>query len=104
MFDLKVLLLQKLVKQRQDSIEIFKQQKREDLAITEIEELAVIEKYLPAMMGMEEVKADLQKIIAQLGVTSASEMGKVMGAATKHFAGKADNKMVSQLVKELLGS
>lgn len=97
-----VKLLQKLVKQRQDSIEIYKQQNREDLAGSEIEEIVVIEKYLPAMMSAEEVKAQLKEIIAQTGASSPADMGKVMGAATKHFAGKADNKLVSQLVKELL--
>ncbi|MBK8848289.1 MAG: GatB/YqeY domain-containing protein [Bacteroidetes bacterium] len=95
-------LLQKLVKQRQDSIEIYKQQNREDLAVSEIEEIAVIENYLPAMLSADEVKIQLKEIISQAGATSPADMGKVMGAATKHFAGKADNKLVSHLVKELL--
>ena len=96
-------MLQKLVKQRKESVDIYKQQNRADLAKTEEEEIAVIEKYLPKQMGEEEIKAELKKIIEQVGAKSASEMGKVMGAASKHFAGKADNKIVSQLVKQLLG-
>jgi uncharacterized protein YqeY len=96
-------LLQKLVKQRKDSIEIYNQQGRADLAQTELEEVAIIEKYLPSMLSEDEIKAQLVQLIAQLGATSAADMGKVMGAATKHFAGKADNKTVSALVKQLLG-
>jgi uncharacterized protein len=97
-------MLQKLVKQRKESVDIFKQQNREDLAKGELEEIAVIEKYLPEQMGEEEIKTELQKIIAQAGATSPADLGKVMGMASKHFAGKADNKIVSQLVKQLLGS
>ncbi|MBL7927382.1 MAG: GatB/YqeY domain-containing protein [Bacteroidia bacterium] len=96
-------LLQKLVKQRKDSIEIYNQQGRTDLAQTEIEEVHIIEKYLPAMLSDDEIKSQLMQLIAQVGATSAADMGKVMGAATKHFAGKADNKTVSALVKQLLG-
>jgi len=95
-------MLQKLVKQRKESVDIYKQQHRADLAKTEEEEIAVIEKYLPKQMGEEEIRAELKKIIEQIGAKSAADMGKVMGAASKHFAGKADNKIVSQLVKELL--
>ncbi len=97
-------MLQKLVKQRKESVDIYQQQNRPELAKTELEEIAVIEKYLPKQMGEEEIKAELKKIIEQVGAKSAAEMGKVMGAASKHFAGKADNKVVSQLVKELLGA
>ncbi|MCX6290435.1 MAG: GatB/YqeY domain-containing protein [Bacteroidetes bacterium] len=96
-------MLQKLVKQRKESVEIYNQQNRDDLAKTEQEEIAVIEKYLPKQMGEEEIAAELKKIIEQVGAKSPSEMGKVMGAASKYFAGKADNKVVSQLVKQLLG-
>lgn len=96
-------MLQKLVKQRKESVDIYIQQNRADLAKTEQEEIAVIEKYLPKQMGEEEIKAELKKIIGQVGAKSAAEMGKVMGAASKYFAGKADNKVVSQLVKQLLG-
>jgi uncharacterized protein YqeY len=97
-------MLQKLVKQRKESLEIYKQQNRADLAKTEEEEIAVIEKYLPAQMSEDDVKKELQKIIEQVGAKSPSDMGKVMGAASKHFAGKADNKIVSQLVKQMLGA
>lgn len=96
-------MLQKLVKQRKESVDIFAQQGREDLAKGEREEIAVIEMFLPKMMSEDEVRAELKSIIASTGANSAADMGKVMGAATKHFAGKADNKMVSALVKELLG-
>lgn len=95
-------LLQKLVKQRRDSLEIFQKQNREDLAQKEQEEIAVIEKFLPKQMTAEELKAGLSEIIAQVGATSPADMGKVMGAATKQFAGKADGKAISAAVKELL--
>jgi uncharacterized protein YqeY len=95
-------ILQKMVKQRKESIEIFEKENRAELAAKEKEEVAVIEKYLPAMLGEDEVRAGIQKIIADLGVTSQKEMGKVMGAASKAFAGKADNKMVADIVKALL--
>src|SRR5882757_6303287 len=78
-------MLQKLVKQRKESVDIYLQQNRADLAKTEQEEIAVIEKYLPKQMGEEEIKAELKKIIEQVGAKSAAEMGKVMGAASKHF-------------------
>jgi uncharacterized protein len=96
-------MLQKLVKQRKESVDIYLQQNRADLAKTEQEEIAVIEKYLPKQMSEDEIRSELQKIIDQVGAKNPSEMGKVMGAASKHFAGKADNKVVSQLVKQLLG-
>lgn len=95
-------LLQKLVKQRKDSLEIFKQQNREDLARKEEEEIAVIEKFLPEQMSAEEIKTALTQIIAAAGASSPADMGKVMGLATKQFAGKADGKTIAALVKELL--
>lgn len=95
-------LLQKLVKSRKDSLEIFQQQNRPELAKKEEEEIAVIEKFLPKQMSVEEVKAELTKIIAAVGASSATDMGKVMGVATKQLAGKADGKTISSLVKELL--
>ena len=95
-------LLQKLVKQRKDSLEIFQQQNRTDLAKKEEEEIAVISKFLPVQMSAEEVKSELEKIIAAVGASSPADMGKVMGAATKQLAGKADGKTISTLVKELL--
>lgn len=97
-------ILQKLVKQRKESVDIYKQQNREDLAKTEIDEIEVIEKYLPKMMGEDEIKAGIQAIIAQVGAKGPGDLGKVMGAASKNFAGKADNKLVSQLVKDLLAA
>lgn len=96
-------LLQKLVKQRKESLEIYRQQGRADLAKGEQDELAVIEKFLPQMLSEEEVKSAVQSAIRQTGATSAADMGKVMGAVTKQLAGKADNKMVAALVKQLLG-
>ncbi len=95
-------LLQKLVKQRRDSLEIFTQQKRDDLAQKEKEEIEVIEKFLPAQMGEEEIKAALALIITQVGASSPADMGKVMGAATKQLGGKADGKAIANAVKELL--
>ena len=95
-------MLQKLVKQRKDSLEIFQQQNRADLAKKEEEEIAIISKFLPKQMSAEEVKAELEKIIAAVGASSPADMGKVMGAATKQLAGKADGKTISTLVKELL--
>ena len=95
-------MLQKLVKQRKESIDIYTKQGREDLAKTEQEEVAVIGLFLPKMMSEEEIRVALKDIIASVGATSPAEMGKVMGAANKAFAGKADNKIVSVLVKEML--
>jgi uncharacterized protein YqeY len=95
-------LLQKLVKSRKDSLEIFQQQNRTDLAQKELEEIEVIEKFLPKQLSPEELKAVIAKIIADVGASSPADMGKVMGAATKQLAGKADGKTISSLVKELL--
>jgi uncharacterized protein YqeY len=97
-------LLQKLVKQRRDSLEIFRQQNREDLAKKEEEEIAVIEKFLPAAISPDELKEEIKKIIASTGASSPGDMGKVMGVATKQLAGRADGKAISSLVKELLSS
>lgn len=95
-------LLQKLVKQRKDSLEIFQQQQRTDLAQKEQEEIAIIEKFLPAQLSPEEIRGEVQKIISATGASSPADMGKVMGAATKQLAGKADGKTISTIVKELL--
>ncbi|TXH21037.1 MAG: GatB/YqeY domain-containing protein [Chitinophagaceae bacterium] len=95
-------ILQKLAKQRKDSITIFEEQNRADLASKEKEELAVIEKYLPAQLSAEELKTIVAGIIAQVGATSPSDLGKVMGVASKQLAGKADGKAISAMVKELL--
>lgn len=95
-------LLQKLVKQRKDSLEIFQQQNRTDLAKKEEEEIAVIEKFLPKQLSAEELKEALAKIITDVGASTPADLGKVMGVASKQFAGKADGKTISALVKELL--
>lgn len=97
-----VKMLQKLVKQRQESISIYEAQHREDLAAPEREEVAIISKYLPEMMSEDDVRKAVKAAIEQTGAKSAAEMGKVMGVVTKALAGKADNKMVSAIVKELL--
>jgi uncharacterized protein YqeY len=97
-------MLQKLVKQRKDSEEIFREQNRIDLAQKEAEEIEVIEKYLPRQMETAELKAELLKIITEVGASSPADMGKVMGMATKQLAGKADGKTISTTVKELLST
>lgn len=96
-------LLQKMAKQRRDSLEMFVGQGREDLAQKEREELALIEKFLPQPLSEDELRAALQTIIATTGAASAADMGKVMGVATKELAGKADGKAISAMVKSLLG-
>ena len=95
-------LLQKLVKQRKDSLEIFQQQNRADLATKESEEIAVIEKFLPKQMSEAELKEAVAAIIAATGAAGPQDMGKVMGAASKQLAGKADGKAIAAAVKELL--
>lgn len=95
--------LQKMVKQRRDSLEVFEKQGREDLAVKEREELEVIQKFLPKQLTEEEITAAVKSIIAATGASSAADMGKVMGAATKELAGKADGKIISGIVKSLLG-
>ena len=96
-------LLQKLVKQRKDSLEIYETQNRPELAAKEREEIEVIEKFLPVQMGEEELKQIISKIISDTGATSPADMGKVMGAANKQLAGKADGKTIATIVKSLLG-
>ncbi len=95
-------LLQKLIKQRKDSLEIYQQQNRADLAKKEEEEIAIIEKFLPSQLNETELKDAISKIIAQTGASSPADMGKVMGAATKQLAGSADGKTISAMVKALL--
>jgi len=95
-------MLQKMLKQRKDSLEIYRTQKRDDLAKKEEEEISIIEKFLPAQMSEAELKEALQKIIEQVGASTPADMGKVMGAATKQLAGKADGKAISAAVKDLL--
>lgn len=95
-------MLQKLAKQRRDSLDIFQKQNREDLAAKEREELAIIEKFLPKQMTTEELTEALKGIIAQVGAASPADMGKVMGVASKQLAGLADGKAISEAVKQLL--
>ena len=95
-------LLQKLVKQRKDSLDIYRQQNREDLAKKEEEEIAVIEKFLPKQLSEAELKEKLTAIISETGASSPADMGKVMGVATKQLAGLAEGKAISAAVKELL--
>ena len=100
--DDEIKLLQKLVKQRKDSLEIYQQQNRTDLAQKEQEEIEIIEKFLPKQLSADELKSEVAAIISEVGASSPADMGKVMGAATKKLAGKADGKTISALVKELL--
>ena len=100
--DAEIKLLQKLVKQRKDSLEIFERQNRMDLAQKEREELEVIEQFLPKQMSEEEIRTVVAEIVKQTGVTNISGLGQVMGVATKQLAGKADGKVISAIVKELL--
>jgi uncharacterized protein YqeY len=97
-------LLSKAAKQRRESAEIYKNQNREDLAQTELAELEIIERYLPKQLTAEELKARVAAIIEKVGAKSPADMGKVMGTATKEFAGIADGKMVSETVKALLAN
>ena len=97
-----VKIIQKLVKQRKETAEIYKQQSREELAAQELAEAAAMEVYLPKQLSEEELEAELKKIIAQVGATGPQDMGKVMGTATKALAGKADGRAISALVKKLL--
>ncbi len=100
--DGEVKLLQKMMKQRRDSLEIYNQQSRPELAQKEQEEMDIIERFLPAQMSETELQQALQELIAELGARSAADMGKVMGAASKRLAGKADGKAISTAVKALL--
>ncbi len=96
-------IMQKLVKQGKDSAEIYKGQGREDLAQAELDQVAVIEAYLPKQLTPEELEAAVKEIIAETGATSGKDMGKVMGVASKKLAGKAEGRAISAMVKQLLG-
>ena len=100
--DVATKILVKMVKQRKESASIYASQNRADLSENELAEAAVIEEYLPKQLSEEELTAELQKIIAEVGATSAKEMGKVMGVASKALAGRAEGKAISAKVKELL--
>ncbi len=97
-------MLQKLVKQRKESLEIYEKQNRNDLAEKEKEEIEVIEKFLPKQMSEEELKEVITSIIKETGATSQADMGKVMGMANKQLGGKADGKTIAAIVKEILAS
>jgi len=99
-----VLILKRLVKQRKESAEIYTSKNRNDLAEQELFQAAIIEKFLPEQMGEVEVTSVVSGIIAELGAQGMKDMGKVMGAAAKKLAGKADNKLVSEIIKKLLGN
>jgi uncharacterized protein len=96
-------IIQKLVKQRRESAAIYKEQNRPDLYEKEVAEADVLEKYLPAKLTTEELTSLLRTIISKVGASAPSDMGKVMGLATKELAGKADGKEISAIVKQLLG-
>ncbi len=100
--DTEMKLLQKLVKSRKDSLQIYQQQNRPDLAQKESEEIAVIEKFLPKQLSEEELKQAITTIIAETGAAGPQNLGKVMGTASKQLAGKADGKAIAAVVKELL--
>jgi uncharacterized protein YqeY len=91
-----------MMKQRKDSLDIFEKQGRPDLAEKEKEEMAIIERFLPKQMSEDEIKEAVKTIISEVGAVSAADMGKVMGIASKQFAGKADGKTISETVKALL--
>ncbi len=95
-------ILVKMAKQRRESARIYQEQNRPELAETELAEVAVIEAYLPKTLSEEELEAELKAIIAQVGASSAAEMGKVMGVATKALAGRADGRAISAKVRQLL--
>ena len=95
-------MLQKMVKQRRETAEIYQTNNRAELAEKELAEAAIIEEFLPKQMSEEELTAALKDIIASVGATSAKDMGRVMGAANKQFAGKADGKLIADIVKKLL--
>ena len=97
-------MVQKLVKQRQDSLEIYEKQGREDLAVTEREEIEVLQKYLPEQMSESDLKAFIEALIGEVGASSMKDMGKVMGLANQRLAGKADGKTISVIVRQLLTS
>ncbi|MCD4697317.1 MAG: GatB/YqeY domain-containing protein [Bacteroidales bacterium] len=96
-------ILQKLVKQRKDAAELYNSQNRSDLAEEELFQFSVIQKYLPEQLGETEIRGIIKRIIEESGATSMKDMGRVMGLATKQLSGKADNKLISVIVRESLG-
>jgi uncharacterized protein YqeY len=100
--DTEMKILQKLVKQRRESAELYKSQNREDLVEEELFQMSAIEKYLPEQMGEDDIRKVVQEVITETGASSMKDMGRTMGMASKKLAGQADNKLVAQIVKELL--
>ena len=100
--EMAVKILQRMVKQRKESAAIYAEQNRPDLAEKELAEAVVLENYLPKQLSPEELEAQLKAIITQVGATSAKDMGKVMGVATKSLAGKTEGRLISEKVKQLL--
>ena len=100
--EVEIKVLQKLVKQRKESADIYKSQNREDLYQIEADEIEVIEKYLPKQMNQDDLNTYIKGLITQLNVTSVKEMGKIMGLANKELSGKADGKAISETIKSLL--
>jgi len=101
--ELELKTLQKLIKQRKESAELYKDQGRTDMAEEELYQASIIQAYLPAQISEDEIKTIIEKIIADTGSSNMKDMGKVMGIASKQLAGKADNKIVSNIVRTLLG-
>lgn len=97
-------LLTKAAKQRKESLEVYQQQRRDDLAATEAAELEVINRYLPQQLSQEELESKLKDVIAEVGASGPQDMGKVMGKASKELAGKADGKAIAETVKKLLSN
>jgi len=100
--DAEIKILQRLIKQRKESADIYKQQGREDLSVIEEEEIEVISRFMPQQMGREEVEAVIAALIKDSGAASVKDMGKVMGLANKELAGKADGKLIAEIVKSQL--
>jgi uncharacterized protein len=100
--DSEIKALQKMVKQRKETADIYKSQNRQDLADVELAQASIIEAYLPKQISEDEIRAEVSKIISSLGASSPADMGKVMGVASKQLTGKADGKIISAIVKEML--
>lgn len=100
--EMQLTALQRMVKQRKESADIYKANNREDLYLVEIEDISVIEEFLPKQLSIDEIKQVVSEVITETGATSTREMGKVMGIASKKLSGKADNKVVSEIIKSLL--
>ncbi len=100
--EMEIKMVQKLIKQRKESLDIYKKQNREDLAVVEQEEIEILEKYLPTQLSAEEISPIIEEIIGKTGAEGMKDMGKVMGMASKQLAGQADGKTISNIVKKLL--